>query len=258
MQAHNMLMALFTERATKRPYEDERSYSPSRATNTTTENTKPYSQSDYLLVKYWTRQQWKDNKNNNKDASDILEIKDKMHGGTRSTKGENVMMLYIEHEDGTPIDGNMVAQIREHARLIWKDLYHRGKSPEKWSDTTREVHDEYFCKMEERWEVLQYCDNHWKANKLATALYSIWYNQYHKKAAKTQGGNLHKGCLNKKVRISSVDSEDSPKPEDQSDGRAASENPIPDHGLKSIPQTENHATIPASLRPKPRLLQDPL
>ena len=112
VHAHNMLMALFTEHTTKRPCEDERSYSPSPVLPTpTTENTKPYLQSDYPLVKYWTKQQWKDNENNNKDASDILEIKDKTRGGTRSAKGENVMMLYIEHEDGTPIDSNMAAQI---------------------------------------------------------------------------------------------------------------------------------------------------
>lgn len=236
MQAHNMLMAVFTERSTKRPCEDERSYLPSHATSTTSENTKLYSQSDYPLVKYWTRQQWKDNENNNKDASDILESKDKTRGGTRSAKGENVMMLYVEHEDGTPIDGITAAQIREHARLIWKDLYHRGKAPEKWTDASREVREEYFREMEGRWEVLRYCDNHWKATKLATALYSIWYNQYHKKAAKTQGGDPHEGHPSKKARVSSADSEDSPELEDQ----------------------ENRVTIQAPSRPKPRPLQDPL
>ena len=251
-------MELFTERATKRPCEDELSYSPSRTTNTTTESAKPYSQSDYPHIKYWTRMQWKDNENNNKDASDILEIKDKTRGGTRSAKGENVMMLYIEHKDGTPIDGNTAAQIREHARLIWKDLFHRGIAPEKWTDASKEVRDEYFREMEERWVVLRYCENHWKTNKLATALYSIWYNQYLKKASKAHGGNAHEGHPNKKAKISSADSEDSPEPDDQGEGRAGPENPIDDRGLGAILQTENRPTIPASSRPKPRPLRDPL
>ena len=257
MQAHNLLMALFSERATKRPCEDEQSNAPSRATNIMTDNIKPSLQSDYPLIKYWTRQQWKDSENNNKDASDLLEIKNKTRGGTRSAKGENVMMLYIEHEDGTPIDGNMAAQIREHARLLWKDLYHRGKAPERWTDASREVRDEYFREMEERWEVLRYCDNHWKANKLATALYSIWYNPYHKKTAKAQGGDPQEGRPNKKARMSSADSEDSPEPEDQGDGRATSEIPIADRGpeAESIPRT---VTMQAPSRPKPRPLRDPL
>jgi hypothetical protein len=252
-----MLMTLFTERATKRPCEDNPSYLPSYVTNKPTER-KPYLQSDYPLIKYWTRQQWKDNEYNNKDASDILEIKDKTRGGTRSAKGENVMMLYIEHIDGTPIDGNMASQIWEHARMIWKDLYQRGKAPEKWTDASRDVREEYLREMEEKWEVLRYCDNHWKASKLATTLYSVWYNQYHKKAIKGQNNNAHKGHPpNKKARTSNTGSEDriggSPEPENQAHGRAVSENPIedidgPDRELDSSlchdvhVQIENRAT----------------
>jgi hypothetical protein len=225
-----MLMTLYHERATKRPCKDKGSYLPSHATNSTMENFKPCLQSEYPLVKYWTRQQWKDEENSNKDASDILDNKDKTRRGTRSAKGENVMMLYIEHKDGMPIDGTLAAQIREYARSIWRDLYRRGKAPEKWSDAFKKVREEYFCEMEERWEVLRYCNNHWKVNKLATALYSIWYNQYHKKIAKTQGGNPHEGHPNQKARTSSVDLEDSPESEDQG----------------------------SSSRPKPRPLRDPL
>lgn len=267
-----MLIEMFSNGATKRQHEDEQSYSPSHTT--TIDDTKPlvYSQSEYPLIKYWTRQQWKENENSTKDASNLLDNKDKTRGGTRSAKGENVMMLYIERIDGTPIDGNMAAQIREHARIIWKDLYQRGKAPEKWTDASRDVREEYFREMERRWEVLRYCDNHWKATKLATTLYSIWYNQYHKKAIKSQNNNAHEGRPpNKKARTSSTDSEDriggSPEPENQAHGRAASENPIedvdgPDRELDSSLchiQIENRATTSqASSRPKPRPLRDPL
>src|SRR6266567_7643747 len=93
--------------------------------------------------------------------------------------------------------------------MIWKDLYQRGIAPEKWTDVFRDVHEEYLCKMEERWEVLRYCNNHWKASKLATMLYSIWYNKYHKKATKSQNNNAHEDHLpNKKARTSSTDLED--------------------------------------------------
>ena len=263
---------MFTNGATKRQYEDEKSYSPSH--NTTMDDTKPvvYSQTQYPHIKYWTRQQWKENENSTKDASDLLDNKDKTRGGTRSAKGENVMMLYIEHMDGTPIDGNMAAQIREHARMIWKDLYQRGKAPEKWTDASRDVREEYLREMEGRWEVLRYCDNHWKASKLATMLYSIWYNQHHKKAIKSQNNNADEGRPpNKKARTSGTDSEarigGSPGPENQALGRAVSENRIEDvdgadrdldSSLCHI-QTENRAaTSQASSRPKPRPLRDPL
>ena len=88
---------MFTNGTTKRQYEDEQSYL--HLHNTTMDDTKllVYSQSEYPHIKYWTRQQWKENENNTKDTSDLLDNKDKTHEGTRSAKGENVMMLYIEH-----------------------------------------------------------------------------------------------------------------------------------------------------------------
>ena len=136
---------------------------------------------------------------------------------------------------------------------------------------SRDVREEYLREMEGRWEVLRYCDNHWKASKLATTLYSVWYSQYHKKAVKSQKNNAHEGCPpNKKARTSGTDSEDriggSPKPANQAHGRAVSENPIEDvdgphreldSSLCQI-QIENHVTTSqpeASLRPNPRPLR---
>jgi len=48
-----------------------------------------------------------------------------------------------------------------------------------WGATTQEVQDAYVHSMEERFLVLQYCDNHWKAQAIATANYLQWYI-YHK------------------------------------------------------------------------------
>lgn len=261
--------------ATKRAYDSEdEEYSQSLVTRgKTLENTKQevYAQPDYPEVKYWTKKQWKDAENNNKDASDLLENKDKRRGATRSAMGENVMMLYIEHANGTPIDGVLAAQIREHARMVWKDLDRRGKAPKTWTDASREVHDEYLREMEERYDVLRYCDNHWKANKLATTFYSIWYSQHKKTKARLGKDDLDEGHPLKKARTSSPGSDvrfgDSPQPEKQANGRAVSENPIEDvdgadfkltSRLSHIQAENRAATSLPSSRPKPRPLKDPL
>ncbi len=120
IQSNNMLIVMFTNSTTKRQYKDKQS-----SHNTTIDDTKPvvYLQSEYPHIKYWTRQQWKENENSTKDTSDLLDNKDKMHGGIRSAKGKNIMMLYIEYINDRPINGNMAAQIWEHTRMIWKDLY---------------------------------------------------------------------------------------------------------------------------------------
>jgi hypothetical protein len=278
MHTHEMLMEAHTKGMTKRPYQDEdNQYLPSQITSgNKLENTKKvkqeiYLRSEYPLVKYWTKQQWKDAENCNKNASDPLASKDKTCGGTQSARGENIMMLYIENFDGMPIDGAMATQIREHARIIWRDLHQRGQAPEKWTDASREVRNEYFREMEEQYEVLWYCDNHWKANKLAMTFYSIWLTRHNKKGMKSQKDNPHEGRLNKKARTTNTDSEDkfrgSPKPDGQTTRRVVSHNPTEDiDGAEPelgpplcCIQTENRPpTSQASSRPKPRPLKDPL
>jgi hypothetical protein len=108
-----------------------------------------------------------------------------MRGGTRSVQGENIMMLFIEHEDGMSISRSMASQVQVYARSIWRGFYGRGRAPIKWGNASREVHEEFFHKMEVKWEVLQYCENNWKTNKIATIFYSPWYINY----SKSQGKN---------------------------------------------------------------------
>jgi len=155
--------------------------------------------------------------------------------------------------------------------MVWKDLDRRGKAPKTWTDASREVHDEYLREMEERYDVLRYCDNHWKANKLATTFYSIWYSQHKKTKARLGKDDLDEGHPLKKARTSSPGSDvrfgDSPQPEKQANGRAVSENPIEDvdgadfkltSRLSHIQAENRAATSLPSSRPKPRPLKDPL
>jgi hypothetical protein len=140
----------------------------------------PLSQVDYPLVKFWERKVWKSVANNRKDTSEV-QTKGGSRGGTRSSKGENVMMLYIEDANGMPVDGNIASAIRELARSIWRSLYERGIAPETWGQATKEVREEYCREMESEYPVLRLCNNHWKANTIATAIYSQWYRTYDKK-----------------------------------------------------------------------------
>jgi len=58
----------------------------------------------------------------------------------------------------------------------------------KWHDASR-IKDEYAYDMEMHWPVLHYCDNHWKAHKIATQNYPQWYKNYHKKKLKVEEKN---------------------------------------------------------------------
>jgi len=130
----------------------------------------------YPKVRFWTKQEWKDNENNCKDSSDLgATSSSRAQGGTRAALGENVRVRYVEHADGKMVSGGLATEIRDHARTIWQGLWSRGIAPKTWGAATQEVQDAYVRSMEERFVVLRYCDNHWKALAIATANYSQWY-----------------------------------------------------------------------------------
>ena len=74
--------------------------------------------------------------------------------------GENVRVQYVEHADGKMVDGGMATEIRDQARKIWRGLWSRGLAPRTWGAATYEVEDAFIRSMEERFPVLQFCDNH--------------------------------------------------------------------------------------------------
>jgi hypothetical protein len=187
--AHSALMSVYVE-STKRPRADDRAPppdpSPVRTPCMTTEdkNAWSYSRADFPLVNYWTRQQWKDAETCHKDSSNP-DIKGGTRGGSRAALGENVMMQYIEHQDGSVIDGSTAAGIRRTARTLWHDFYTRGLAPKTWGKVTREVEERFICEMEKDWPVLRYCEDHWKTRTFATAYYSPWYTPLHRKMQET-------------------------------------------------------------------------
>jgi hypothetical protein len=150
----------------------------------------------YPRVRFWTKQDWKDYENNCKDSSDLVAPSSSgMQGGIRVALGENVRVCYVKHSDRRTVSGGLATEIRDHARTIWQGLWSQGITLKMWGATTQEVQDAYVHSMEERFLVLQYCDNHWKAQAIATANYSQWYI-YHKakmeaKAAAAEANHNH-------------------------------------------------------------------
>jgi hypothetical protein len=132
----------------------------------------------YPKVRFWTKQEWRDYETSRKDSSDLV-VTSSARGATRAAMGENVRVQYVEHADSKMVDGGMATEIRDQARKIWRGLWSRGLAPRTWGAATHEVEDAFIRSMEECFPVLQFCDNHWKAQAIATANYSQWY-KYHK------------------------------------------------------------------------------
>ncbi len=129
-------------------------------------------QSMYPKVCFWTKQDWKDYKTSCKDCSNLVATSSSgVQGGTRAAIGKNVQVQYIKHTDGKMVDGGIVTEIRDHARRIWQGLWSRGLASRTWGATTQEVQDTFVCSIEKHFPMLQFCDNHWKAQAISTANY---------------------------------------------------------------------------------------
>lgn len=171
IKAHKLLVVTFREN-TKRQREvdcDHNAASPLPYVS------KPLLQSDYPQIKFWKKKDWKDYLAAIKDTSP-LEVKAGPRGGTRAAKGENVSMKFVEDEDGNEVDGTLASDIRDFARAIWREFQSQGNPPETWGSADRKIREEYYSAMEEKFEVLRYCDNNWKSQAVATSIYSQWYH----------------------------------------------------------------------------------
>src|SRR5712691_7937196 len=131
-------------------------------------------------------------------------------------------------------------------------------APQKWSDASRSLQDEYAHDMEKKWPLLQLCDHHWKAHYLATKNYPQWYKHHHKKMGDDKDTE-QMGPPQKKQKTA-VDSDDNDDDDDtgdcQTDPEASDEdrNTAPPSWLnEGIHEGPTRGTS----RPKARPLRDP-
>ena len=133
--------------------------------------------SDFPLVIFWTKRAWRKHEGGKKDSTELV-AQSGQRGGARSAQGENVMMQFIQNDDGTTIDGTLAAEMREFARSLWRGFHSRNATPEKWGDTSKDIREEYYHQMENEFFPLRLCDNHWKSQAIATSIYSQWHGYY--------------------------------------------------------------------------------
>ena len=126
---------------------------------------------DFLLVKFWYRHEWNTAENNQ-----VAHIGAGAHGKTRAAQGENVTLRFVEDENGNVVDGFRASAMRRFARELWTSLNGIGKAPKTWGKVDATVATQYRNEMERRFSELRLCDNHWKADIIATLNYPSWYN----------------------------------------------------------------------------------
>ncbi|KAG6808926.1 hypothetical protein H0H92_002348 [Tricholoma furcatifolium] len=122
-------------------------------------------QDDYVNIKFWFKSAYLVEKKKRKAYSKLEDELD--------TNG-NIMTWYLEDEDGDPVDGAKVEQVRATARSLWETLKSRGIAPSTWSEANNEAHNYYEAHLCERHPEVSYCENNWKAHQIAIDSYPSW------------------------------------------------------------------------------------
>lgn len=175
-------------------------------------DSEPLKQADYPKVRFWFKRDWSKFQKGSKAAKDASvdnssDSKMVGRGKARSAEGINVMMLYIERDDGTSVDGDVANNIRQTARSIWENLGNAGIAPTTWGQADMQVKKDYWREMAEVFPYLKLCDRNWKANQIATEFYTKWYQGWLRNKNRHLGNNQQIGLggnQNKRVRKDSV------------------------------------------------------
>lgn len=123
-----------------------------------------------------------------KGGSDILEVKKgkPLRGNARMKDGENVMMDFVELEDGTVVDGITAGGIQSHMAAIFNEMATSQRLPETWSKIGLVDREYVFSHLYKAFPYLQLCLDHWKAKEISSHALSTWKNTQKKRAARTQ------------------------------------------------------------------------
>jgi hypothetical protein len=74
--------------------------------------------------------------------------------------------------------------------MVWIELLDRNKAPLTWGKASLEARNMYHSKLKKHWGFLHCCENHWKADALATAHYSQWHLAHKAKVASIKAAKV--------------------------------------------------------------------
>jgi hypothetical protein len=162
---------------------------PSSMTTTEYQDiTRQNAKTRYPNIKYWTKADYYELGKEKKNRSDILEVEKgkPLRGNARMKDGENVMMDFVELEDGTVVDGITAAGIRSHMAAIFNEMAASQRLPETWSKIGLLDREYVFSHLYKAFPYLQLCLDHWKAKEIGSRALSTWKNMQKKRVARTQ------------------------------------------------------------------------
>lgn len=119
-----------------------------------------------------------------------------MRGKAAVAQGENLSTLYIEDENGEPVGGERLSAIRKLCRSIWTKFADLKQAPKTWGRANLSLTNEYRMELRRQFPEFRLCENHWKADLLATENYPSWHQNHCRKSEGASSGRQKKRLPN--------------------------------------------------------------
>lgn len=113
---------------------------------------------DYPDVCFWTLASWKRFVADRKGVSN----------------GENFSSRYLEDSEGNPLDKSQINKIHAEAYSLWFFIRDAHRLPLTWGVAAADIADFYRIEIARRCPEMLLCEDDWKANHLATQLFSTF------------------------------------------------------------------------------------
>ena len=111
--------------------------------------------------------------------------------------GQKMLVLssYMEDENGRLVLPATRDAVRSMARSFFWQLMRNNLAPPKWGDVSLDISNEMIFQLESGFPWLWFCEDHWKAKRVATNSYSQWYPgaliHFKEEQAKAQQGIIN-------------------------------------------------------------------
>ncbi|CDO72555.1 hypothetical protein BN946_scf184983.g38 [Trametes cinnabarina] len=156
---------------------------------------------DFPEARFWNREDWREEPTQQNTIVPGYTVQGR-RGSTRMAQGENVRFKYITHANGTPVSGHRIKEIGDHMRDFFVQLKDEGIAPSRWhTDASASIKQACYKWMRSQCFELQLCENNWKTDAVAVAMYPPW-KQKHLRAlkanlpptsARAEDASSHKG-----------------------------------------------------------------
>ena len=112
-----------------------------------------FAREEFPCVTYWYKEQW---------------------------KGDDGDVTYLQKANGDAVTKLQARSMKDYAVEIWQIILEHSTLllPIKWGQATHQTKEFYWYSLESRFVELRLCENHWKAQAIATRYYPNFVKKY--------------------------------------------------------------------------------